>query len=83
VTKTIKEFDQVVLTCGLPEEGLKKGDVGVVVLVHRGGGYELEFVDLLGETITVASAAPRQVRRVKRGEIASARLVESARVAAA
>ena len=31
---TIKELDAVALTCDLPEQGLKRGDVGTVVLVH-------------------------------------------------
>ena len=30
----IRELDNVVLTVDLPEHGLKKGDVGTVVLVH-------------------------------------------------
>jgi hypothetical protein len=33
---TIKEHDCVVLTADLPEEGLKVGDVGTVVHIHRG-----------------------------------------------
>ena len=33
----IDELEQVVLTRDLPNEQLKAGDVGTVVLVHRGG----------------------------------------------
>ena len=33
----IKEHDCVVLTAGLPEEGLEAGDVGTVVHIHKGG----------------------------------------------
>jgi hypothetical protein len=52
--KGIKELDQVVLARDLPEYGLCAGDIGMVVLVHRGGkGYEVEFVALDGETIAV------------------------------
>ncbi len=48
----IKELDRVVLTVDLPEHGLQEGDIGTVVLVHRGGeGYEVEFVALDGETV--------------------------------
>lgn len=43
----IKELDSVVLTENLPEHGLESGDIGTVVMVHRGGvGYEVEFVTL-------------------------------------
>jgi len=33
----IRELDDVVLECDLPEHGLARGDVGTVVLVHEGG----------------------------------------------
>lgn len=52
----IKELDPVVLTENLPEHGLKAGDVGWVVMVHGGGaGYEVEFVTLTGETVSVVT----------------------------
>jgi len=36
----IQELDNVVLTTDLPEYGLERGDIGTVVLLHRGGeGY--------------------------------------------
>jgi hypothetical protein len=74
----IKEHDTVVLTEDLAEHGLKCGDLGTVVLVHRGGGYEVEFVSLDGETLAVVSLARRQVRPVGPREIAQARAVEPA-----
>ena len=72
----IWELDSVVLTTDLPEHGLVRGDLGTVVLVHRGGqGYEIEFVALDGETVAVVSMFPSQVRPVGRKEIAHARPV--------
>jgi hypothetical protein len=71
----IKELDTVVLTNDLPEHGLLRGDLGTVVLLHGGGGYEVEFMTLDGETIGVASLRPDQVRPVGRREIAQARSV--------
>ena len=45
----IRELDTVVLTVDLPAHGLKRGDIGAVVLIHRGGeGYEVEFMTLDG-----------------------------------
>lgn len=75
----IKELDIVVLTTDLPEYGLKEGDVGTVVLVHRNGeGYEVEFVALNGETVAVVSLLASQVRPIGEREIAHARKVEVA-----
>ena len=74
----IKELDSVVLTTDLLEHGLKQGDIGTIVLVHRGGeGYEVEFMTLDGETLTVVTLLPSQVRPVGHGEIANARPVGS------
>lgn len=71
----IKELDTVVLTEDLPEHGLKQGDLGTVVLIHAAGGYEVEFMTLDGQTLTVVSLFPHQVRPVGRREIAQARAV--------
>jgi hypothetical protein len=44
------------LPAALPEYSLERGDIGTVVLMHRGGeGYEVEFVTLDGETVAVVS----------------------------
>lgn len=69
----IQEHDTVVLTSDLPVHGLARGDVGTVVMVHAGGGYEVEFMTLDGETIAVVSLAAEEVRPIGRREIAHAR----------
>ncbi len=72
----IRELDTVVLSADLPEHGLRRGDIGTVVLVHRGGGgFEVEFTALDGETIAVVTLLAAQVRPIGRKEIASARVV--------
>ena len=58
----LKELDTIVLTSDLPEFGLRAGDLGTVVLVHKQEGYEVEFVTLDGETVAVVSLTPEQVR---------------------
>jgi hypothetical protein len=73
----IKQLDTAVLTEDLHEHGLKRGDIGAVVLVYDHPGYEVEFATLNGETIAVVSLTPQQVRPVGRREIAQARLVDS------
>lgn len=70
----INELDEIILACDLPEHGLNAGDLGTVVLVHRGeAGYEVEFTSLDGETIAVVTLLPHQVRPVQPGAIAHAR----------
>ncbi|MBI1802342.1 MAG: DUF4926 domain-containing protein [Chloroflexi bacterium] len=74
----IRELESVVLTTDLPEHGLKRGDLGTVVLVHRDAeGYEVEFVTLDGETVAVVSLTASYIRPIGPGEIAHARAVES------
>jgi hypothetical protein len=71
-----KELDPIVLTESQPDEGLEAGDVGWVVMVHGdGAGYEVEFVTLTGETISVVTVLAHAVRAVGQKEIAHARMV--------
>jgi hypothetical protein len=70
----IKELDDVILACELPEHGLSAGDIGTVVLVHRGeAGYEVEFTALDGDTIAVVTLMANQVLPVQGGAIAHVR----------
>ena len=70
----VKELDDVILACDLPEHGLNPGDIGTVVLVHRNAaGYEVEFTALDGETIAVVTLMANQVRPVQAGAIAHMR----------
>lgn len=72
----IKELDPVVLTEDQPEVGLEAGDVGWVVMIHGDGkGFEVEFVTLGGETVSVVTVPARAVRPVDPKEIAHARAV--------
>ncbi|MCI0441290.1 MAG: DUF4926 domain-containing protein [Chloroflexi bacterium] len=74
--KTIKELDEVVLVKDLPEYGLRAGDIGTVVLVHRREkGYEVEFVALDGETIAAITLMANEVRPIGSNEIAHARAI--------
>jgi hypothetical protein len=72
----INQLDPVVLTESLPEHALEPGDVGWVVMLHDGGaGYEVEFVTLAGETVSVVTVPASAVRPVAPKEIAHARAV--------
>src|SRR5437773_9766696 len=72
----IRELDDVVLECDLPQHGLKRGDVGtiVLVLVHGdGAGFEVEFTTLDGETVAVTTLDAKEIREVDGNGIAHAR----------
>jgi hypothetical protein len=72
----IQELDTVILTRDMPQQKLRKGDLGAVVLVHKGGtAYEVEFVTLGGETLAVVTLPADAVRAVTGSEIAHAREV--------
>ena len=73
----LNENDEAVLTRDLPQFGLKRGDVGTVVLVHAAGGYDVEFMTFDGETIAVASLSLEEVRPVAHGEVPHARELSS------
>jgi hypothetical protein len=71
-----RERDTVVLTRDMPQEKLRKGDLGAVVLVHGDGrAYEVEFVTLGGETVAVMTLPADAVRAVTAREIAHVREV--------
>jgi len=70
----MKELETVVLTKDDPDHHLKRGDVGTIVHIHPagpkdplGGGFEVEFVTLDGETIGVLSLDPSDIRRAEKG----------------
>jgi uncharacterized protein DUF4926 len=72
----IQELDTVILTRDVPREKLRKGDVGTVVLVHKGSAaYEVEFVTLGGETLAVVTLLADAVRATSGREIAHVREV--------
>ncbi len=72
----MNELDCIVLTTDIPENGLKAGDIGTIVMVHKAGqGFEVEFVTLDGETLAVVSLSAAQIRPIAHREIAHARPV--------
>ena len=75
---TFDLFQRVVLTRDLPKEGLRAGDVGVVVehypaRGHTPEGYELEFFTANGQTVAVVSVPADQVREASDHEVLSVR----------
>lgn len=57
-----RELESVVLKRDLPKHGLRKGDLGAVVLVHKSGAVEVEFVRGSGHTQAVVEVDPADLR---------------------
>lgn len=76
---SIHELDAVALTGDLPGYGLKRGDVGAVVLVHGNGeAYEVEFVGYDGHTFALLTLERAQVRALRANDVPHARELASA-----
>lgn len=66
----IELHDSVILGRNLPEDGLFRGDIGVVVDIHNGGeAYEVEFMTLTGSTVAVRTLEADDVQPVSSGMI--------------
>ncbi len=63
----IKETDRIILTRDIPEMSLKKGDIGTIVLIHENGkGFEVEFITLDGDTVSVVTLNSEDVREIRK-----------------
>ena len=70
----LEEHDHVVLTDDPAHLGLKAGDVGTIVHVHRKGeAFEVEFLTLDGQTAASATVPSSQVRPATGADITHAR----------
>ena len=75
---TFTLFQRVVLTRDLPDEGLRVGDVGVIVEHYPvqedvPEGYELEFFAATGQTLAVVSVPATAIREASGQEVLSVR----------
>lgn len=65
-------YDDVILTQDLKEEGLLAGDIGTVIERHKVPGlesaYNIEFFDLLGNTVAVALIPANILRKPVPGD---------------
>jgi hypothetical protein len=72
----IKEHETVALTRDLPDQGLRRDDLGAVVMVYNEGvAYEVEFVALDGKTIALLTLDADAVRPIRAREIEHGRQV--------
>ena len=61
----LEEFDEVALMVDVPNLGLIRGQVGTVVFVYPGDGFEVEFVDDTGHTYALVTLKASQLLRLQ------------------
>jgi Domain of unknown function (DUF4926) len=68
-----KQLDTIVLDRDVPENGLRKGDLGAVVQTYDPDGLEVEFVTASGRTQAVVTLRLSDVRAVMDEDLVSVR----------
>ncbi len=68
-----KQLDTVVLDRDVPENGLRKGDLGAVVQIYEPDGLEVEFVTASGRTQALVTLQLSDVRAVMDEDLVSVR----------
>ena len=61
-------YGDVILTCDVPEHGVRAGDIGTVVERHvvpgvTDEGYSVEFFDMTGNTVAVVTVPANALRQ--------------------
>lgn len=75
---TVKLLDTVVLEKDLPDQGLKRGDIGAVVELYDHDGLEVEFVAGSGRTQALVTLTLEDVRSIAENEILAVRALIAA-----
>ena len=70
---TFTTLDTVVLNRDLPEHGLRRGDLGAVVMVYEPDGLDVEFVRASGRTQALVELRVSDVRAVQDDDLISVR----------
>ena len=73
-------YQEVALTCDIPEKGLRAGDVAVLVdrVAHPTGGEEgaiLELFNALGESIAVITVPVSAIEPLRADQIPAVRVL--------
>jgi hypothetical protein len=68
-----KQLDTVVLDRDVPENGLRKGDLGAVVQTYEPDGLEVEFVTASGRTQAVVTLRLLDVRAIRDEDLIAVR----------
>jgi hypothetical protein len=71
-----KELETVVLNRDLPEQGLRRGDLGAVVGVYGTDAIDVEFVTASGRTQALVTLTTGDVRAVSDEDLLSVRTLK-------
>ena len=71
-----KELETVVLNRDLPEQGLRRGDLGAVVEVYGTDAIDVEFVTASGRTQALVTLNTGDVRSVSDEDLLSVRTLK-------
>jgi hypothetical protein len=66
-------LDTVVLNRDFPEHGLKRGDLGTIVVIYEPDGLEVEFVTASGRTGALLTLNVSDVRKVADADLVAVR----------
>lgn len=69
-------LDTVVLTRDIPDDGLRRGDLGAIVEVYGPDAFEVEFVAASGRTQALVTLSEADLRRVNDRDLISVRTLE-------
>ena len=71
----IQELDTVIPVKDFPDQGLVKGDMEAVVMIHDGGkAFEVEFVTLAGDTLGVLTLPADKGRPISARDVSHVRV---------
>ena len=70
-------LDVVVLARDLPDQGLRRGDLGTVVELHSPAAFIVEFVAASGSTQALVTLAPADLRPVADDDLVAVRPVSA------
>ena len=69
-------LDTAVLTRDIPDDGLRRGDLGTIVEIHGPDAFEVEFVAASGRTQALVTPSEADLRRVDDRDLISLRTLE-------
>jgi hypothetical protein len=70
---SIKVLDTVVLNKDIPENNLKKGDLGAVVEIYEPDGIEVEFIMGSGKTRALITLKNKDIRSLTESDVLAVR----------
>lgn len=71
----IQELDIVIPVKDFPDQGLVKGDMGAVIMVHDGRkAFEVEFVTLAGDALGVLTLTADEVQPISAQDVPHVRV---------